>query len=69
MKQILGGQGLQEGVSPPARGRGLKQRGREVRPHRRVSPPARGRGLKHLGPNLRGAGMGSPPARGRGLKL
>jgi len=56
-------------LSPPARGRGLKQD--IVKEHYDVmwSPPARGRGLKPALLVIAGSADQSPPARGRGLKL
>ena len=57
-------------VSPPARGRGLKQRPAAIRPSgHHQSPPARGRGLKpFVGSVIHVDAAESPPARGRGLK-
>ena len=56
--------------SPPARGRGLKQK-RKFTTKRSIvrSPPARGRGLKLPYTTENVLAQMSPPAWGRGLKL
>ena len=56
-------------MSPPARGRGLKQFHKyDLRPGEK-SPPARGRGLKRQSLLKVKIYQWSPPARGRGLNL
>ena len=62
---ILSGYGL----SPPARGRGLKHHLDTAGIGNWESPPARGRGLKLLIYGISLDILPSPPARGRGLKL
>ena len=55
-------------ASPPARGRGLKGRGKVPSIALVGSPPARGRGLKVVRFETLIIVSQSPPARGRGLK-
>jgi len=55
-------------ISPPSRGRGLKQVAVRSKRPLVVSPPSRGRGLKPTKADLRDWLELSPPSRGRGLK-
>ena len=55
-------------MSPPTRGRGLKQVLKKVAGYADMSPPTRGRGLKLVRWRMCVYHGGSPPTRGRGLK-